>query len=113
MRIKKIPKLGAILFIFIYGHGIINTETVAGELKAKSKQIQQIGNNDNEFIFAGRCINGESYRIYSYEKNIDGHSKSFYDFEGPVGKGTVMTNASPKTLAERICRQTAEIADGS
>jgi len=113
MSTKNFPKLAAFLIVFIYGHGSFITETVAGELKAKSKQIKQIGNNDNEFIFAGRCINGESYRIYSYDKNIDGHSKSFYDYEGPVGQGTVMTNASPKTLAERICRQTAEIADGS
>ncbi len=88
------------------------SQAYAGQSKAKLTQAQP-GNNDIEFIFAGRCMNGEPYRIFSYEKNIDGYTKSFYDFEGPVGKGTVMTSASPKTVAERICRQTAEMADGS
>ena len=89
-----------------------HSQALVTQTKAKPS-TKQPGNNDNEFIFAGRCMNGESYRIYSYEKNIDGYFKSFYDYEGPVGKGTVMTSAPPKTVAERICRQSAEIANGS
>jgi hypothetical protein len=110
---KEKTNLFAVFFIAIL---MVYTVTLslanAGEAKAKHLQVQP-GNNDTEFIFAGRCMNGESYRIYSYEKNIDGAVKSFYDYEGPAGKGTVITSASPKTVAERICRHSAEIANGS
>lgn len=102
----------ALLIAILNLHTSMTSQAYAAEAKAKSYKAQP-GNNDNEFIFAGRCMNGESYRIYSYEKNIDGDFKSFYDYEGPVGKGTVMTSASPKTVAQRICRQSAEIANGS
>ena len=36
-------------------------------------------------------------------------SISYYDYEGPVGTGTVQSNAHPKVMAVRICRQLAEI----
>lgn len=81
----------------------------AGEFKKVPKPAQ-IVNNDIDHLFAGRCFNGQTYRIYAYEKRIDGVLQSFYDYEGPVGQGTVASSATPKTLVERICRQSAEIA---
>lgn len=70
-----------------------------------------IGNDEKEFIFSGKCDNGETYRLRSYEKVIHGQTLSHYDYEGPVGKGTVKTSASPRTMSVRVCRQMAEIID--
>ncbi len=114
MNKKRTSLSVAFVIGLLYVNTSAVTQAVAQEAKAKPKPNQvQLGNEEHEFIFAGRCINGKSYRIFSYEKNIEGHLKSFYDYEGPVGKGSVMTSAPPKTIAERICRQTAEIANGS
>ena len=70
-----------------------------------------LGNDDTEFVFAGKCHNGENYRIFSYVKIIDGQAASFYDFEGPVGKGTIRSSTTPRTLSVRVCRQLAEVID--
>lgn len=72
-----------------------------------------IVNNDTEFVFAGRCPNGEPYRIFSYQMEIDGLTQSFYDYEGPSGKGTVRTNIQPKKMLVRLCNDLADINDGS
>ena len=45
--------------------------------------------------------------------DVDGLLQSFYDYEGPAGKGTVRTNTSPKKMAVRVCRELADISDGS
>lgn len=69
----------------------------------------KLGNDDITFTFAGHCPNGESYRIFSYQRVVGDIPQSFYDYEGPVGKGTVRTDASPKTMSARVCRKLAEI----
>lgn len=71
----------------------------------------KLGNDENTFTFAGLCPNGETYRIFSYQKMVENVPQSFYDYEGPVGKGTVRTTASAKTMAVRVCRKLAEIVN--
>jgi hypothetical protein len=44
---------------------------------------------------------------------VDGLTQSFYDYEGPAGKGTVRTNAQPKKMATRVCHELADISNGS
>jgi hypothetical protein len=80
----------------------------AREVRAANAQVQ-LGNDDNTFIFAGRCPNGAMYRVHSYEQVQDGLTQSFYDYQGPAGKGTVRTSATPQTMVARICREMAEI----
>lgn len=72
---------------------------------------KNMGNDEDTFIFAGRCPNGEVYHLFSYAAEVDGFRQFFYDYEGPAGKGTVKTQATPKTMAVRICRALAEIAN--
>jgi hypothetical protein len=80
----------------------------------KTKQAQvPFGNDEQEFIFAGSCPYGGTYRIHSYQMEVDGLTQSFYDYEGPAGKGTVRTNAAPKKMVVRVCNELAELADGS
>jgi hypothetical protein len=83
----------------------------ASNLKAPKPQLI-LGNDHPDFVFSGRCENGEIYRLYAYDKNVDGQISSMYDYEGPAGKGTVTSDASPKTMAQRVCRKLAEIANG-
>jgi hypothetical protein len=64
---------------------------------------------DDTFVFAGKCPNGESYRLLSYQKSAGTSSQSFYDYEGPVGRGTVQSDTPPKVMAVRVCRKAAEI----
>ena len=68
-----------------------------------------IKNDEETFVFAGTCPNGKSYRLISYQRNVNGMMQSYYDYEGSVGKGTVQSNTYPKVMAVRICRQLAEI----
>lgn len=94
----------------------INIATVPGAAAEVVKKVSlqaKLGNDEETFIFAGRCPNNQIYRISSYELIVDGVPQSFYDYEGPVGKGTAKTNASPKTMAVRVCRELAEIASTS
>ena len=71
----------------------------------------KLGNDDTAFTFAGLCPNGETYRIFAYQKLVENAPQSFYDYEGPAGKGTVRTTASPKTMSTRVCRKLAEIVN--
>lgn len=70
-----------------------------------------LGNDDSEFTFSGKCQSGGTYRLLSYNKTVDGKSSPHYDYEGPVGKGTVSTHATPRTMSVRVCRPLAEIID--
>jgi len=72
-----------------------------------------IGNDDTEFVFAGRCPNQEPYRIFSYQMEIDGLTQSFYDYEGPAGKGTIRTSIQPRKMIIRLCHELADINGGS
>ena len=75
------------------------------------KHTKITGNDDGTFVFAGRCPNGQPYRLFAHETEIEGRVYTSYNYEGPVGKGTVKTRATPKTMAVRICRVMAEIVD--
>ena len=68
-----------------------------------------MGNDEEAFVFAGICPNGEPYRLYAYSKHVKGLSRPHFDYDGPVGIGTVQSNTAPKVMAARICRKQAEI----
>lgn len=86
---------------------------LAADVKVNPSSVSAIGNDDTEFVFAGRCPHGEPYRIFSYQMEIDGINQSFYNFEGPAGKGTIRTNAQPKKMVVRLCHSLADLNDGS
>jgi hypothetical protein len=93
---------------------LVNVLTVPSAVALVDKAAQttkNMGNDENTFIFAGRCPNGQAYRLFSYQAEVEGLTQSFYDYEGPAGKGTVKTQATPKTVAVRVCRALAEIAN--
>lgn len=69
--------------------------------------------NEETFVFAGHCFSGERYRLFMYQKDIAGVPQSHYDYDGPVGKGTVQSNTPPKVMAARVCRKYAEIISAS
>lgn len=73
----------------------------------------ELGNNEETFVFAGTCPNGEPYRLFSYQKNVSGLSQSYYEYAGPVGAGTVQSETPPKVMAVRICRKLAEIINAN
>ncbi|MEN9617972.1 MAG: hypothetical protein RL406_209 [Pseudomonadota bacterium] len=68
-----------------------------------------LGNDEETFVFTGICPNGEPYRLVSYQKSIGALSSAYYDYDAPVGKGTVQSDAAPKAMAVRVCRKLAEI----
>jgi hypothetical protein len=76
-----------------------------------AQKFPVIGEDENEFVFSGNCHNGESYRMFYYSKVVDGQRYPFYDYEGPAGKGTVSTRATPRTMSVRVCTKLAEIID--
>ena len=71
---------------------------------------QPLGNDEDTFVFMARCPNGAMYRLFSYDKEVGGIKQSFYDYEGPAGKGTVKTKTAPRVMASRVCLDLAEIA---
>lgn len=80
-----------------------------GETSQASSLSAAPGPDDVEFIFAGKCPNGQSYRLHNYTKTIQGQSQSFFDYQGPAGQGSVGTTATAQVMAARICRSAAEI----
>ena len=83
---------------------------------AKAEGVQNspaLGTDDSTFVFMGVCPNGAMYRLKAYDKWTEGASRSFYDYEGPAGQGTIQTQTPPKTLAVRVCRALAEIVGDS
>lgn len=83
----------------------------AGVPEAARTQNKAVQNSYEEgtYVFAGKCANGEPYRLVSYEKNISGSHRSYYDYNGPVGTGTVESETAPKVMVVRICHKFAEI----
>jgi hypothetical protein len=69
--------------------------------------------DDESYVFAGKCPNGEPYRFVSYQKNMSGAVHTYYDYSGPAGNGTVESDTAPKVMAVRICRPSAEIISTS
>jgi hypothetical protein len=78
---------------------------------APEKARPRLGNDEESFVFAGKCSSGEPYRLLAYQKNVSGLAQPFYDYDGPVGKGTVQSDSTPKVMAVRICRRMAEIVN--
>ena len=73
--------------------------------------VVALGEDEHEFRFMGRCPDGRTYRLHAYQKPVNGVNLPFYDYQGPVGAGTVKTAISPKVMAARVCRELAEIMD--
>ncbi|WP_146183352.1 hypothetical protein [Limnohabitans sp. JirII-29] len=91
---------------FRWGEG---SEAGVPDSAADEKMRVALGNDEETFVFAGKCANGESYRLFSYKKYVHGLSQSYYDYDGPVGQGTVQSATAPKIMAVRICHKLAEI----
>ena len=72
-----------------------------------------LDNNAEQLVFAGTCANNQPYRLVSYQKNVAGQSRSFYDYDGPNGKGTVQSETQPKVMAARVCIKLAEIINAN
>ncbi len=103
-RLKTGILLGACLLA-----GIALAPHVGAKITPTAKLQTTLGNDEDTFTFVGQCPNGEKYRLVSYVMDISGSRQSFYDYEGPAGKGKVSTTAPPKTMSVRVCRQLAEI----
>ena len=73
----------------------------------------EMRNDEETFVFTGVCSNGEPYRLLSYQKHVGDLPLSYYDFDGPAGKGTVQSNTYPKVMAVRVCRKLAEIINAN
>lgn len=80
---------------------------------ASASNSATLGNDESSFVFAGKCFNGESYRLFSHQKIVAGKPVSFYAYDGPAGKGSVQTETTPKVMAQRVCRKFAEIISAS
>lgn len=80
-------------------------------LAATAKPKPTVWKEEQSFTFAGKCFNGNRYWLFASEKIEDGQVIPYYTYTGPVGSGTVRTNAPPKVMAQRICREMADIAD--
>ncbi len=85
--------------------------TAATETSANTQVATHLGNDDDTFVFMGRCPSGTSYRLFAYDKQVNGVQKSFYDYQGPAGQGTVKTKTAPKVMVSRVCLALAEISD--
>jgi hypothetical protein len=84
---------------------------LASQAMADEASTSRLADQASEtYRFAGTCPNGAPYRLFFYEAKIEGVVQSFFDYEGPAGRGTVKTNAPPKTMAVRVCRALSEIA---
>lgn len=78
----------------------------AQELRENSETLNE--SNEDVVVFAGRCFNGEEYRLRSYQKLDQAQSKSYYDYMGPAGIGTVQVDTEPNVMVARICLKLAE-----
>jgi hypothetical protein len=103
-RLKTGILLGATLLA-----GMALAPHVGAKITANTNIQASLGNDEDTFTFIGKCPNGDNYRLVSYQMDVSGTTQSFYDYEGPAGKGKVSTSASPKTMSVRVCRQLAEI----
>lgn len=103
-RMKTGVLLGATLFA-----SMALAPYVKANMAPNAQSQATLGNDEDTFTFAGKCPNGDIYRLVSYQMDVSGIRQSFYDYEGPAGKGKVSTSASPKTMSVRVCRQLAEI----
>ena len=84
--------------------------SVVGLLTVKAQETPSLAVSlPAHFVMTGHCPNGEAYRLSFYAKPFDGAFNTFYDYEGPVGTGTVQSATEPRVMAARVCRLLAEI----
>lgn len=102
-------KCSRLVLVGVMLHAAVQLNTASGA-ESFGHALNAAGGEEGEYLFAGKCPNGESYRLFSYQVVVHGDAKSFYDYEGPAGRGQVRTNTPPKTMAVRVCRELAEIA---
>ena len=113
LKLKQKMKRSTLALITCLVANVVTAPLVMASFDKNRQFTPVLGNDDQEFIFAGGCPNGDKYRIFSYQMEVDGITRSFYDYEGPAGKGTVITNAQPKKMATRVCHELADISNGS
>lgn len=94
---------------------VINIFTVPSltALAADAGSVSSVLTSDDPgSTFAGLCPNGSPYRIFSYQLDIDGLTQSFYDYEGPAGKGTIRTGIPSEKMVVRVCHENADLREG-
>lgn len=91
---------------------LLMTETTVWAAKTE-RLTTGLTNDETTFVYAGKCETNEPYRLVAYQKSMSGVNQSFYDYEGPNGKGTVRTETAPKVMAARVCRKMAEIINAN
>jgi hypothetical protein len=105
--VQRMPHLKKFTVSSVMGFFLcLASQAMAGEAST-SRWTDQASET---YRFAGTCPNGAPYRLFFYEAKIEDVVQSFYDYEGPAGRGTVKTKAPPKTMAVRVCRALSEIA---
>jgi hypothetical protein len=91
---------------------VANLLAIQPAWSANTTSVHQPSSQDEStFLFAGKCHDGQPYRLVAYQKQISGQWRSYYDYTGPVGMGTVQTEATPRAMAVRVCRKSAEIVN--
>lgn len=106
-------KSSNLFLLLCFVANVATLPVLTASARTEHKPTYTLGDDDMEFVFVGHCPNGDSYRMFSYQMEIDGLTQSFYDYQGPAGKGTVKTTAQPKKMLTRLCRNSADINDGS
>ncbi len=70
---------------------------LASQALADEASTSRLADQASEtYRFVGTCPNGAPYRLFFCEAKIEGVLQSFYDYEGPAGRGTVKTNTPPR-----------------
>ncbi len=86
----------------------LSNSVMAREIPTHS-ELAENKNDDVEFVFAGRCHDGTHYKLVSYKSLFNGTNRSYFDYDGPAGKGVVRSETEPRVMAVRVCRKNAEI----
>jgi hypothetical protein len=95
---------------FLTSHGCLRQPSRLDCAQVNTDPSENNDGEEPEYIFSGKCPNGDRYRLHLYKSDFEGSTGWYYNYQGPVGKGTVKTNTPPKTMAVRVCRGLAEIA---
>lgn len=102
--VHNVARVGLAAWLMLTACASMATAPTAAHGQAERAQ------QDRGILMTGRCPNGDAYRLISYEKEVEGYWKSFYDYQGPVGSGTVKTKTVPRVMVSRVCIALAEIA---
>lgn len=69
--------------------------------------VAKLGEDDVEFVFAGKCANAAPYRLRAYQAMTDGKMREMFDYSGPIGSGTIRSNMPAKDAKAHVCNETA------